>query len=224
MTADVDEAQANAAQIVESMEQGFFRELRQRYPGVDILVEGQKQTTEESLSSLQVGFLIAVLIIYVLLVNQFRNYTQPLVVMAAIPFSIIGVVLGHMLFGVDLTLLSMFGVLALAGIVVNDSLLLVHASNAELDAGASLHDSLMRAGRSRFRQIILTSISTIAGLTPILLETSFQAQFLKPMTIAVVFGLLVSTVLILLFVPSLMAIREDVISLGSDGTRDKPGF
>ncbi|MFC1835921.1 efflux RND transporter permease subunit [Thermodesulfobacteriota bacterium] len=215
VTADVDEEEANAQQIVGALESNFFDKLREAYPGVSILVEGQRKSTAESMGSLKTGFVVAVIIIYILLVNQFRTYTQPLVIMVAIPFSIIGVVAGHFLFGLALTLLSMFGVLALAGIVVNDSLLLVHSANTELEKGAPLDEALVIAGRGRFRQIILTSLSTMGGLTPILMETSFQAQFLKPMTVSVVFGLLFSTILILLFVPSLLVIRRDIIALGS---------
>ena len=211
VSADVDEDKANADIIVTGMSHGILKQLEQKYPSISILIEGQKEKTVESLGSLKRGFIVAVLVIYVLLVIQFRTYTHPLVVMVAIPFSIIGVIVGHMVFGMDLTLLSMFGVLALAGIVVNDSLLLVHSANDEASQGKSLEQALTAAGCNRFRQIILTSVSTMAGLTPILMETSFQAQFLKPMTVSVVFGLVFSTVLILLLVPSLLVIREDIL-------------
>jgi multidrug efflux pump subunit AcrB len=213
VTADVDENKANAAQIVARIEQTYFDTLQREHPGVTILVEGQKKETAESVGSLRYGFIVAVLMIYVLLVNQFRTYTLPLVVMTAIPFSVIGVIVGHFLMGLDLTLLSLFGVLALAGIVVNDSLLLVHAATAAEEQGHSLDEALVAAGRSRFRQVILTSLSTIGGLTPILSEQSFQAQFLKPMTVSVVFGLIVATGLVLLFVPALMMIRRDILNV-----------
>ncbi len=212
VTADVDEQRANADMIVARLSQSILKEIPNNIPGVSVLVEGQKKEAAQSLGSLVKGFIVAVLLIYVLLVNQFRTYTTPLVVMAAIPFSIIGVIVGHIIFGMSLTLFSMFGVLALAGIVVNDSLLLVHTMSAEIERGKSLQEALSIAGRSRFRQIILTSLSTMAGLTPILAETSFQAQFLKPMTVAVVFGLLFATFLILLFVPALMVIRDDILN------------
>lgn len=211
VTADVDEDKANASEIVRNLSEGFFDELHRAYPGVRVLLEGQKKETDDSVGSILKGFVVAVLIIYVLLVGQFRTYTHPLIVMAAIPFSFIGVVIGHILFGIDITLFSICGVVALAGIVVNDSLLLIDASNSELAQGKPLEESLVIAGRKRFRQILLTSISTMAGLTPILLETSFQAQFLKPMTVSVVFGVMVATVLILLFIPSLVVIRNDIL-------------
>lgn len=213
VTADIDEDKANAAQIMKSLSTDFFPDLKHTYPGIKILLEGQQRETEESMGTLKTGFLVALGIIYVLLVLQFGTYTHPLVVMVAIPFSLIGVIVGHLLFRIDLTLFSMLGVVALAGIVINDSLLLVHTANSEIDRGKSLREALLSAGKSRFRQVLLTSISTMAGLTPILAETSFQAQFLKPMTVSVVFGLLFSTILVLLFIPSLVMIREDVMDL-----------
>ena len=213
VTADVDEDKANAAQILKSLSDGFFHEFRQEYPGIKILLEGQQKETEESMGTLMNGFLIALAIIYVLLVLQFGTYTHPIVVMIAIPFSLIGVIAGHLLFRIDLTLFSMLGVVALAGIVINDSLLLVHSTNTECDQGKPLTEALLTAGKGRFRQVMLTSISTMAGLTPILAETSFQAQFLKPMTVSVVFGLLFSTILVLLFIPALVMIREDLIGI-----------
>jgi multidrug efflux pump subunit AcrB len=213
VTADVDEAKANAREVLTRLQQGFFSDLKREYPGISILLEGQQERTEESMSSLFKGFIVALFLIFILLSNMFRNYTQPLIIMASIPFAFIGILLGHKLFQMDFTLLSMFGVLALSGIVVNDSLLLIEATNREIKKGLSVHDALLEGARNRFRQIILTTLSTIGGLTPIMLETSVQAQFLKPMVITVVFGLLASTVLILLFIPSLTIVREDIIAL-----------
>jgi multidrug efflux pump subunit AcrB len=176
-------------------------------------MEGQEKERVESIQSLFQGLGVALFLIFVLLVNMFRTYTHPLIIMAAIPFSFIGIIIGHLLFGMDFTILSMFGILALAGIVVNDSLLLIEASNRFQKKGLELQSALVQGARNRFRQIILTTLSTSAGLTPLLLETSFQAQFLKPMTITVVFGLLAATVLILLLVPALTMIRADILNL-----------
>ena len=151
---------------------------------------------------------------------MFRTYTHPLIIMAAVPFSFIGIVAGHLLFGMDFTILSMFGILALTGVVVNDSLLLIESTNREIEKGLPLEEALANGAKNRFRQIILTSLSTAAGLTPLLMETSFQAQFLKPMSITVVFGLMASTGLILLLVPALTVIRADILTaLG----REVPG-
>lgn len=219
VTADVDESKANAREVLTKLSEGFFANLEREH-GIDILLEGQQERTNESMSSLFQGFIVALFLIFILLTNMFRNYTQPLIIMAAIPFSFIGILFGHKLFQMDFTLLSMFGVLALSGIVVNDSLLLIEATNREVEKGLTVHDALLEGAKNRFRQIILTTLSTIGGLTPIMMETSVQAQFLKPMVITVVFGLLASTVLILLFIPSLTIVREDIINLVS--SKNKP--
>lgn len=220
VSADIDEDEANAVEIVGKLSSGFFSKLKKAYPDVNILLEGQQKERAESMDSLFDGMLIALFLIYVLLVNMFRTYTHPLLVMSAVPFSFVGIVAGHLLFGMDFTILSMFGILALTGVVVNDSLLLIESTNREIEEGESLEEALLIGARKRFRQIILTSLSTAAGLTPLLLETSFQAQFLKPMSITVVFGLMASTVLILLLVPALTVIRADILTaLG----REVPG-
>lgn len=212
VSADVDEDKANAREIVSKLSETVFPDLKINFPGVNIALEGQEKETVETVGSLMKGLLVALFLIYILLVNMFRTYTHPLIILTAVPFAFIGIIFGHLLFGMDFTILSMFGVLALAGIVVNDSLLLIEASNRALESGSNLEESLMKGARNRFRQIILTSLSTAAGLTPILLETSFQAQYLKPMTITVVFGLLSATVLILLLVPALTVIRADILT------------
>ncbi len=211
VSADIDEDKANAGDVLGKLTQVFVPRLKRDFPDVTILFEGQEKERAESMGSLRVGLLIALFLIFVLLVNMFRTYTHPLIIMTAIPFSFIGIIAGHLLFGMDFTILSMFGVLALAGVVVNDSLLLIEASNREIERGIPLEEALILGAKNRFRQIILTSLSTAAGLTPILMETSFQAQFLKPMTITVVFGLFASTALILLLVPALTVIRADIL-------------
>jgi len=212
VSGDIDEDRANAFEILSKLSEGFFADLKQAYPDVDIILEGQQKERAESMKSLFRGLLVALFMIYVLLVNMFRTYTHPLIIMTAIPFSFIGIVVGHLLFGIDFTILSMFGILALAGIVVNDSLLLLESTNRQIEKGQPLEEALVGGARNRFRQIILTSLSTAAGLTPLLLETSFQAQFLKPMSITVVFGLLAATFLILLLVPALTVIRADIMN------------
>jgi multidrug efflux pump subunit AcrB len=220
VSADIDEEKANAVEIIGKLSAGFFSKLKKAYPDVNILLEGQQKERAESMESLFDGMLVALFLIYVLLVNMFRTYTHPLIVMAAVPFSFIGIVAGHLLFGMDFTILSMFGILALTGVVVNDSLLLIESTNREIEKGLPLEEALVRGAKNRFRQIILTSLSTAAGLTPLLMETSFQAQFLKPMSITVVFGLLAATGLILLLVPALTVIRADILTaLG----REVPG-
>lgn len=217
VSADVDEDRANARTIMDKLSEDFFQKLRTEFPGVEVSLEGQHKDTRESIGSLLKGIGVALFLIYILLVNMFRTYTAPLIIMTAIPFAFIGIIGGHLLFRMDFTILSMFGVLALTGVVVNDSILLLEASNRSLEEGLELEDALVEAARNRFRQIILTTLSTAAGLTPILLETSFQAQFLKPMTVTVVFGLLASTVLILLLIPALTVIRNDIMGRAGGG-------
>ncbi len=222
VSADVDEDRANAREILMKLSQTFFPALKRDHQGLDISLEGQEKERKESMWSLFQGIAVALFAIYVLLVNMFRNYSHPFIILTAVPFSFIGIVAGHMVFGIDLTILSMFGVLALTGIVVNDSLLLIEATNRQTDRGVPIEEALVYGARNRFRQILLTTLSTCAGLTPILLETSFQAQFLKPMSITVAFGLAAATALILILVPALTVIRADIMGALGKSVRGRP--
>jgi multidrug efflux pump subunit AcrB len=147
---------------------------------------------------------------YLLLATQFRSYVQPVAIMMAIPFGLVGAVIGHLLMGLDITLMSLFGIVALSGIVVNDSLILIDFINRAIRDGMTLDEAVEASGKARFRPVILTSLTTIAGLMPLLLERSFQAQFLIPMAVSVSFGLLVATGLTLLLVPALYLIIKDM--------------
>ncbi|MCK5825871.1 MAG: efflux RND transporter permease subunit, partial [Desulfuromusa sp.] len=140
----------------------------------------------------------------------FRSYTQPLLIMAAIPFGMIGAVLGHIIMGFNLSLLSLFGLVALSGVVINDSLLLIDKVNRNRREGMPLYEAIIAAGTRRFRPIVLTSLTTFFGLTPMILETSVQAQFLVPMAISLGFGILFGTGIILLLIPALYMILEDI--------------
>lgn len=148
--------------------------------------------------------------IYAILAWLFGSYTQPLAVMLAIPFSLIGVVWGHVLLGYELTFLSLIGFVALSGIVVNDSLILVEFYNAKRAEGMGLTDGLIAAGRERLRAIFLTTITTVLALTPLMLERSFQAKFLIPMAVSISFGLMSATALILVILPCVIVIIDDV--------------
>jgi multidrug efflux pump subunit AcrB len=143
----------------------------------------------------------------------FKSYLQPVVVMSAIPFGLIGAFWGHVLMGKDLTILSMFGIIALTGVVVNDSIVLMDFINVRRREGASLWDAVHEAGPRRFRPILLTSLTTVAGLTPMLLERSVQAQFLIPIAISLAFGVLFATFIILIFVPTGVIILDDLVRL-----------
>lgn len=210
---DLDEEIANAERIVGELNSGFLPELVRRYPGIRYTFEGQKQRTDESVSSLLEGFIIAILGIYLLLATQFRSYIQPVVVMISLPFGMVGAILGHLVMGLDLTLMSFFGIVALSGIVVNDSIILLDFINRAIRKGVPLMRAVEESGKARFRAVILTSLTTIAGLLPLLLERSFQAQFLIPMAVSIAFGLMVATVLTLLFVPTLYLIVAEATVL-----------
>jgi multidrug efflux pump subunit AcrB len=213
VTADVDETVANANEVRMDLESRFLPQLKNNYPGLRYSIEGAGKEQKESMADVFRGFAIALFCIYALLAIPFRSFTQPLVVMSAIPFGMIGAVAGHMIMGHNLSLLSMFGIVGLAGVVVNDSLVLIDATNRIRSQGMDAHGAITQAGGLRFRAIILTSLTTFAGLTPMLLERSIQAQFLIPMAISLGFGVLFGTGITLLLVPSLYMILEDVHNL-----------
>jgi len=164
----------------------------------------------ESLGALVVLFPMALLGIYSILAAIFKSYIQPVIIMLAIPFGLVGAVTGHILLGFPLTMLSMFGMVALTGIVVNDSLVLLDSINQQILDGVKVTDALTNAALQRFRPIMLTTITTVAGMLPLLTEASMQAQFLKPMAISMSFGLMFATSLTLLAVPSLCLIGNDI--------------
>ncbi len=184
--------------------------LRREHPGVVIEFTGRQEQVVEAFATLPLGFAAAMAMIYVILAWLFASYLQPLVVMVAIPFAVIGVVWGHWLLGYDMTFLSLIGFVALSGIVVNDSLILVEHYNVERrQRGLGVRDALIFAGRARLRAIFMTTTTTVLGLLPLILERSFQAKFMIPMAISIAFGLLATTVLILLALPCLMLIFDD---------------
>ncbi len=207
---DIDETVANAQNIVESLKDNYLDSLVARYPGVSYDLEGQAKRTKDLLDDLKLGFSIAIMLIFVLLASQFKSYIQPVIIMTAIPFGLIGAILGHLVMGLEFTMFSIFGMVALSGIVVNDSLILIDFINVKIRRGERAFDSVIEAGKSRFRPVLLTSVTTIAGLLPLLLETSFQAQFLIPMAVSISFGLMAATILTLLFVPSLYMVIRDI--------------
>jgi len=207
VTADVEKAQqSRSAEIIAEMKTKFMEPLIEKYKnehGASLLVdwEGEAQDSQDAFASMQVGFFIAMIAMYVLLTLTFRSYLQPIIILSIIPFGAIGAIFGHAILQLDLTLFSFFGLIALTGVVVNDSIVLVDFINRHAREYDSLHEALVAAGKRRFRPIILTSITTVAGLFPMLLERSFQAQVLIPMAASMVFGLMAGTVLILFLVP-----------------------
>jgi multidrug efflux pump subunit AcrB len=210
VTADVDDQTANTNEVTADLEAGFLPDLMAEYPGVRYSFEGQQRDQQESLDGLLRGFIVALFAIYALMAIPFKSYIQPLIVMTAIPFGIVGAIWGHALFGMPLSLLSLCGLVALTGIVVNDSLVLVSHVNAARDAGVPIVTAVHETGVVRFRPILLTSLTTAAGITPLMLEKSVQAQFLIPMAVALAFGVLFSTAITLVLVPAGYLILEDV--------------
>ena len=202
VTADVNEKEANAQQTVASMQENFIEGMLADHPNVTVLWEGQAQQTNESVGSLLIGFAAALTAMYVLLTLQFRSYFQPLIIMFIIPFGVVGAIWGHFAMGLTITMFTLFGLVALTGVVVNDSIVLIDFINFRARDGISMHEALLDAGRRRFRPVMLTSVTTIAGLSPLLTETSFQAQFLIPLAATLVFGLLVATGLVLILIPA----------------------
>lgn len=201
VTADVDEVMANAALITSDLQNNYIPKLLAGFPGVSVKWQGQREQTQESVGSLMIGLIVAVLGMFILLVLQFKSYAQPLLILFVIPFGMIGAVWGHAVLGLPLTLFSMFGMVALAGVVVNDSIVLIDFINSNMRTGSDPIESLVEAGLRRFRPILLTSLTTIAGLLPLVLEKSFQAQLLIPMAASLAFGLMCSTVVVLMMIP-----------------------
>ncbi len=207
---DVEAEIANTSEVIAGLQKNFFNTLQTRYPDISFNFKGEVENgTETKLSILQ-GFGLGAFGVFLLLSLQFRNYREPLIVMINIPLALIGAIWGHFIMGLDFTLPSMIGFVSLAGVVVNDSILLVEFVKYRVQEGMALHAAAKQAVHDRFRAIFLTSVTTIAGMTPLLFETSTQALILVPLVTSIVFGMVTSTVLIMLVLPAMYAIMEDV--------------
>ncbi len=215
ITANVDAKKANAAEILKDLKTTILRRLIDDYPGLHYTLQGEARERRDSMHSMMRDFILALLMIYALLAIPFKSYSQPLLIMTAIPFGIVGAVLGHWLMGFSLSMLSIFGIVALSGVVVNDSLLLVDQINRERAAGRDIITAVLASGCRRFRPIVLTSVTTFFGLVPMLLETSVQAQFLIPMAISLAFGIMFSTFITLLLVPVFYVILNDLLPVAA---------
>ena len=210
VTASVDSSISNADEIIDSLQKTILANLMMNYPGLTYDLEGEAKESRKSFDSMKIGFGLVLFGIYALLAIPFRSYSQPILIMTAIPFGIVGAIIGHLIMGFNLSILSMFGLVALSGVIVNDSLLLIDCANRYWREGMSLIEALIEACRRRFRPILLTSLTTFFGLTPMILETSVQAQFLIPMAISLAFGVLFATGITLLLIPSLYLILENL--------------
>ncbi len=205
---DVEPSNA-VSRVLASINEEVLPQLRADYPGLTWTFEGSQADMRESTNSLWGTFTMALLLIYALLALAFSNYSQPLIVMIAIPFGVVGAVIGHILLGYDLSLVSLMGMIALAGVVVNDSLIMVDYAN-KVRKDKTAYDAIHEAGLRRFRPIMLTTLTTFGGLTPIILETSSQAFYLIPMAISLGFGIVFATSIILIIVPCLYLTLEDI--------------
>lgn len=208
VTAELDDEIANANDVRASLEATVLARLTQKYSGLKASFEGEQREQADTIDALKKGFLIALLAIYALLAVPFKSYTQPLIIMAAVPFGIIGAIVGHMLMGISVGILSLFGIIGLSGVVVNDSLVLIDYINRERESGANLADAILAGGKARFRPIILTSLTTFLGVLPLILEKSLQAQFLIPIAVSLGFGIVFATFIVLLLIPSLVVLED----------------
>lgn len=206
---DVEPANA-VGRVIATVQEETLPQLQADFPGITWSFEGSQADMRESTNTLKAGFSIAMLLIYALLAIAFSSYIQPLIVMTAIPFGIVGAVIGHILLGYDLSLVSLMGVIALSGVVVNDSLIMIDFANKRRKEGHPIYYSIHEAGLRRFRPIILTTMTTFGGLAPIILETSSQAFYLIPMAISLGFGIVFATAIILVIVPCLYLTLEDI--------------
>lgn len=196
--------------VLADMTTDILPALQNKYPGLLFSFEGKQADQRESVQGLIKGLLGAIVLIYVILAIPFKSYSQPLIIMVSIPFGIVGAVIGHVMMGYSLSVISIFGIVALSGVVVNDSLVLIDYFNQKRREGMTVHDAMMTAGVQRFRPIILTTLTTFFGLMPMIFETSRQARFLIPMAISLGFGILFATGITLLLIPSLTMILEDI--------------
>lgn len=211
LSADINKNIISATELVTQLKNNIAPQLERQYPGLSIHFAGEAEHQAETQSSMGQMFMLALMVIYILLAVPLKSYIQPLLIMTAIPFGIVGAILGHWFTGLSLGILSLNGIIALSGVVVNDSLLLVSRFNDFKPDSAHLKEAIGLACRSRLRAVLLTSLTTFAGLMPLLSETSFQAQFLIPAAVSLGYGILFATIITLILIPSLLHIQHDFI-------------
>ncbi len=210
VSAELASGTRSSREILDSLTTGFLPRLRDRFPGLDVTFVGQQREQKETFSSLGRNFLLIQFVIFAMLAVPFKSYIQPIVVMSAIPFGIVGALLGHVVMGYAVGLISIMGIVALTGVVVNDSLVLIDTANRLRAQGLSSRDAIVQAGMRRMRPVFLTSITTFLGLAPMIFEPSVQARFLIPMAISLGYGVMFGTVIVLIIVPALYTFVEDI--------------
>ncbi len=216
VSAELASGVTSSREVLEALQEGPLVELRQRYPSVSIELAGEQREQGEVFASLLMNTLLVMVVMYAMLAIPFKSYIQPVIVMMAIPMGFVGAVGGHVLMGYPLSMISFFGIIALAGVVVNDSLVLIDATNQRRRQGLDAREAVLWGGTRRLRPILLTSLTTFFGLAPMILETSMQARFLIPMAISLGFGVLFATFVILLMVPALYLIVDDATWLAGN--------
>ena len=221
LEAKVNKAILNPQEVVDDVQENFIPELLQKYKSISFALDGQSKEQGEALVGLMKGAIFAVFAIYALMAVPLKSYSQPVIIMSVIPFGIVGAIVGHLILGLSVSVLSMCGIIALSGVVVNDSLIMVDFINRARSEGMSLVEAALKAGSERFRAIVLTSLTTFMGLVPIILERSLQAQIVIPMAISLAFGILFATVITLILLPCLYLILSDLKGLFSDDDKSQ---
>ena len=209
VSANIDPELVEPQEIIKSIRQDFMPGMLAKYPGVQQGLEGASEEQNKFLKDLAIAFIAALFLIYALIAIPLHSYSQPLIIMSVIPFGLIGAVIGHIIMGMAISMFSMFGLIALAGVVVNDSLIMIDFINKARQRGESIKRAVIESGTARFRAIVLTSFTTAAGLMPILLETSTQATYVMPTAISISFGIVFATVITLFLIPALYMLQED---------------
>jgi len=216
VSADVDEQLTTPNEVLNVIMEENIPDLLQEFPGLSARIAGASEDRREDMTSLGKNMLIALLIIFVMLGAQLRSYIQPLLIMAVIPFGLVGALLGHLLLGFDLSFISVFGMVALTGVVVNDSVVLIDYYNKRRrEEDLNYVEAVILAVRRRFRPILLTTMTTSLALLPMLIENSLQARFLLPMAVSLAFGLLFASIVLLFLLPIMIGIESDLRLLPS---------
>ena len=210
VSASLNDPSASASEIFSNARDFIVPAVLEKHPSVQVIYEGQSERAEDTTTSMKRWLPVILLLVFFTVVLTFRSFLQAAVVLLLIPFAFIGVVTGHWLHGVTISMLSLFGILAVAGVVINDSLVLISTMNRLLKDGMGFMDAVEEASISRFRPILLTSVTTVAGLLPIVFETSLQAQFVIPMAISLAYGLLSATFVMLLMLPPLLVVVNNL--------------
>jgi multidrug efflux pump subunit AcrB len=217
---DTNNRKISSFEIINDFKLNLMPQLLKDYPELRFDFEGQAKDAQKTGQSMAQGFSIGLFGVFVILSFQFRSYLEPIIVMMAIPLAFIGVVWGHFLLGYSLSMPSMMGFVSLAGIVVNDSILLVQYIRHHIDEGDEIHQAVVLASRERFRAVFITSLTTAVGLLPLLLESSLQAQIIQPLVVSIVFGIFASTALVLFMIPCMYVILSDFGLTRPHGSKD----